>query len=323
MTATTTTHASTRFQELIEKNQAAMSSRRKAVNVLMLGITGFMTILALIPLFWIVGYVVYKGGQYVNLDFFIHTPRPLGMAGGGVLNAIEGTLIITALASLIAIPPAVLAAFYAANNPNTPLGVALRFSTDVLSGVPSIVIGLFAYAILVKPMGHYSGFAGAVAMAMLMLPTIIRTTEEMLKLVPHTLREASLGLGAPEWKTSVSVVLPAAMSGIVTGFLLAISRAAGETAPLLFTALGNERYDLGQIVQSGIAQRLGMIEVIKRVFDQPVDSLPLTLWKYAQQPYPERIQQSWAAALVLMIVILLINILARLWVENRKRRLQG
>jgi phosphate transport system permease protein len=323
MTATTTTHASTRFQELIEKNQAAMSSRRKAVNVLMLGITGFMTILALIPLFWIVGYVVYKGGQYVNLDFFIHTPRPLGMAGGGVLNAIEGTLIITALASLIAIPPAVLAAFYAANNPNTPLGVALRFSTDVLSGVPSIVIGLFAYAILVKPMGHYSGFAGAVAMAMLMLPTIIRTTEEMLKLVPHTLREASLGLGAPEWKTSVSVVLPAAMSGIVTGFLLAISRAAGETAPLLFTALGNERYDLGQIVQSGIVQRLGMIEVIKRVFDQPVDSLPLTLWKYAQQPYPERIQQSWAAALVLMIVILLINILARLWVENRKRRLQG
>lgn len=323
MTATTTTHASTRFQELIEKNQAAMSSRRKAVNVLMLGITGFMTILALIPLFWIVGYVVYKGGQYVNLDFFIHTPRPLGMAGGGVLNAIEGTLIITALASLIAIPPAVLAAFYAANNPNTPLGVALRFSTDVLSGVPSIVIGLFAYAILVKPMGHYSGFAGAVAMAMLMLPTIIRTTEEMLKLVPHTLREASLGLGAPEWKTSVSVVLPAAMSGIVTGFLLAISRAAGETAPLLFTALGNERYDLGQIVQSGIAQKLGMIEVIKRVFDQPVDSLPLTLWKYAQQPYPERIQQSWAAALVLMIVILLINILARLWVENRKRRLQG
>lgn len=322
MTTTTATSIS-RFQQLIEKNQAARSSHRKVMNTIMLGLTGLMTVIALIPLFWIVGYVVYKGGQYINLDFFIHTPRPLGMEGGGVLNAIEGTLIIAALAAVIAIPPGVLAAFYAANNPNTPLGIALRFSTDVLSGVPSIVIGLFVYAILVKTMGHYSGFAGAVAMAILMLPTIIRTTEEMLKLVPHSLREASLGLGAPEWKTSLNVVLPAALNGIVTGFLLAISRAAGETAPLLFTALGNERYDLGQIIQSGIAQKLGVIEIFKRIFDQPVDSLPLTLWKYAQQPYPERIQQSWAAALVLMIVILLINISTRLWIENRKRRLQG
>ena len=320
---TMSTTTTTRFQQLIEKNKDARSSRRKLVNSLMLSFTGLMTLLALVPLFWIVGYVIYKGGQYINLDFFIHTPRPLGMEGGGVLNAIQGTLIIAGLASVIAIPPGVLAAFYAANNPNTPLGVALRFSTDVLSGVPSIVIGLFTYALLVKPMGHYSGFAGGVAMAFLMLPTIIRTTEEMLKLVPHTLREASLGLGAPEWKTSLSVVLPAAMSGIVTGFLLAISRAAGETAPLLFTALGNERYDLGQIVQSGMAQKQGLFVILQRVFDQPVDSLPLTLWKYAQQPYPERIQQSWAAALVLMIVILLINIFARLWVEARKRRLQG
>lgn len=320
---TTTMTTTTRFQQLIEKNQAVHSSRRRVINVVMLILTGLMTLLALIPLFWIVGYVIYKGGQYINLDFFIHTPRPLGMEGGGVLNAIEGTLIISGLASIIAIPPAVLAAFYAANNPNTPLGVALRFSTDVLSGVPSIVIGLFAYAIIVKPMGHYSGFAGAVAMSILMLPTIIRTTEEMLKLVPHTLREASLGLGAPEWKTSISVVLPAAMSGISTGILLSIARAAGETAPLLFTALGNERYDINLIIQSGIAQKQGLFTIFQRIFDQPVDSLPLTLWKYAQQPYPERIQQSWAAALVLMIVILLINILARLWVENRRRRLQG
>lgn len=312
-----------RFQQLIEKNQVAMSARRKVTNFVMLAITGLMTLLALIPLFWIIGYVIYKGGQYINLDFFIHTPRPLGMEGGGVLHAIEGTLIISALGSLMAIPPGILAAFYAANNPNTPLGIALRFSTDVLSGVPSIVIGLFVYAVLVKPMGHYSGFAGGVAMAILMLPTIIRTTEEMLKLVPHTLREASLGLGAPEWRTSMSVVLPAAMSGIATGILLSIARAAGETAPLLFTALGNERYDLGLIVQSGIAQKQGMFEIFKRIFDQPADSLPLTLWKYAQQPYPERINQSWAVALVLMIVILLFNIVARLWVENRKRRLQG
>src|SRR5512147_1508343 len=237
------------------------------MNIIMLSITGLMTILALIPLFWIIGYVVYKGGQYINLDFFIHTPRPLGIEGGGVLHAIQGTLIIAALGSLIAIPPGILAAFYAANNPNTPLGIALRFSTDVLSGVPSIVIGLFAYAVIVKPMGHYSGFAGGVAMAILMLPTIIRTTEEMLKLVPHTLREGSLALGAPEWKTSISVVFPAAMNGVVTGFLLAIARASGETAPLLFTALGNERYDVGAIVTNGIAQKQGIFQILGRIFN--------------------------------------------------------
>ena len=313
----------TRFQEIISKNQMARSTRRKTVNAVMLSMTGVMTLFALIPLFWIIGYVVYKGGQSLNVAFFTQTPRPLGMEGGGVLHAIQGTVIITLLASVFAIPPGVLAAFYAARNPNTPLGIILRFSTDVLSGVPSIVIGLFAYAVVVRPMGHYSGFAGGIAMAILMLPTIIRTTEEMLKLVPHTLREGSLALGAPEWKTSISVVLPAALNGIITGFLLAIARAAGETAPLLFTALGNERYNLGLIVQSGIAQKQGLGQILKSVFDQPVDSLPLTLWKYAQQPYPERIQQSWAVALVLMIFVLLINIFARLWVESRKRRLQG
>jgi phosphate transport system permease protein len=156
-----------------------------------------------------------------------------------------------------------------------------------------------------------------------MLPTIIRTTEEMLKLVPRTLREGSLAIGAPEWKTSLNVVFPAAISGIITGFLLSISRAAGETAPLLFTALGNERYDVGSIINSGIAQKQGLLQIINRVIDQPADSLPLTLWKYAQQPYPERIRESWAAALVLMIIILLINIFARLWVESRKRALRG
>lgn len=319
----TTSAMTTRFQQIIEKNQAAVSSRRKIVNTIMLSITGLMTLLALIPLFWIIGYVVYKGGQSISVDFFTQTPRPLGMAGGGVLHAIEGSLIITLLAAVFAIPPGVLAAFYVARNPNTPLGIALRFSTDVLSGVPSIVIGLFAYAAIVKPMGHYSGFAGGIAMAILMLPTIIRTTEEMLKLVPQSLREGSLALGAPEWKTSVSVVFPAALNGIITGFLLAIARAAGETAPLLFTALGNERYDLGMIIQNGITQKQGIVQILQRIFDQPVDSLPLTLWKYAQQPYPERIQQSWAVALVLMTFVLLINIFARLWVESRKRRMQG
>jgi phosphate transport system permease protein len=172
-------------------------------------------------------------------------------------------------------------------------------------------------------MGHYSGLAGGVALAILMLPTIIRTTEEMLKLVPHALREGSLALGAPEWKTSLEVLFPAAFNGIVTGFLLALARAMGETAPLLFTALGNERYNIGQIVTSGIQGKQGVSQILERVLDQPLDSLPLTLWKYASQPYPERVAQSWGVALVLMIFVLLLNITARLWIENRARHLRG
>jgi phosphate transport system permease protein len=199
----------------------------------------------------------------------------------------------------------------------------VRFSTDVLAGVPSIVIGLFGYALIVKAQGHYSALAGGIALAILMLPTIIRTTEEMLKLVPHTLREGSLALGAPEWKTTLSVNIPAAASGIVTGILLGIARASGETAPLLFTALGNENYEVGKIVSGGVANHQSLFAVLGRIFEQPVDSLPLTLWKYAQQPYPERVNQAWAAALVLMLFVLIVNITARLWVQVRTNRLQG
>lgn len=298
-------------------------NRRKIVNGIMLGLTGLLTALTLVPLFWIIGYVLYKGGQYINLDFFIHMPLPLGMAGGGVLNAIEGTLILTFLASLFAIPPGLLAGIYVAYHPNTPLGVVVRFGTDVLSGVPSIVIGLFGYALIVKTQGHYSALAGGIALAILMLPTIIRTTEEMLKLVPHTLREGSLALGAPEWKTTLSVNIPAAASGIVTGILLGLARASGETAPLLFTALGNENYEIGKIVSGGVANHQSMFAILGHIFEQPVDSLPLTLWKYAQQPYPERVNQAWAAALVLMLFVLLVNITARLWVQVRTNQLQG
>ncbi len=311
------------FSALIQAGYVRRSRRRKIINVLMLSLTGVATLLSLIPLFWIIGYVVYKGAPSINFAFFTQLPRPIGMEGGGVLHAIQGTFIVTLLAMLFAVPPGVLAAFYAARYPNTPLGIALRFSTDVLSGVPSIVIGLFAYAVIVKPMGHYSGFAGGIALAILMLPTIIRTTEEMLKLVPHTLREGSLALGAPEWKTSLSVMFPAAFSGIVTGFLLALARAMGETAPLLFTALGNERYNVTQIVTSGIQGKQGIFQILERILDQPLDSLPLTLWKYASQPYPERVAQSWGVALVLMIFVLFLNITARLWLENRAKKLRG
>ena len=312
-----------RFAELMDRNRVSRGRQRKTANAIMLSLTGLLTALALVPLFWIIGYVILKGGRNLNLDFFINLPRPLGITGGGVLSAIEGTVVITILAAVFAIPPGVLAAFYAARYPNTPLGVALRFSTDVLSGVPSIVVGLFAYAALVVPMGHYSGLAGGVALAVIMLPTIIRTTEEMLKLVPATLREASLGLGAPEWKTSLSVLFPAASSGIITGFLLALARAAGETAPLLMTTLGNERFDIGQIVRGGMQGHKPVFTILWSIVNQPVDSLPLALWKYAQQPYPERVQQAWAVALVLMLFVLIVNVSARVWIQNRTRRMKG
>jgi len=297
--------------------------RRKVVNVIMMSMTGLMTLLALIPLFWIMGYVIYKGGQNINIAFFTELPRPLGMAGGGVLHAIEGTIIMTILAGLFAIPPGLLAAFYVARNPNTPLGITVRFGTDVLSGVPSVVVGLFGYALIVKQQGHYSALAGGIALAILMLPTIIRTTEEMLKLVPHSLREGALALGAAEWRTSLSIVLPAALDGVVTGVLLGLARASGETAPLLFTALGNERYDVIRMVKGGIAGGQGVLTILKNIIEQPTDSLPLTLWKYAQQPYPERVDQAWAVALVLMIFVLLVNIVSRVWVNRRRKRLQG
>ena len=296
---------------------------RKAVNIVMLSITGILMLLAVAPLFWIVGYVVYKGGQYINLNFFTQMPRPLGVTGGGVLPAIEGTLILVVLASLFSIPPAILAAFYVAYRPNTPLGIAVRFGTDVLAGVPSIIIGLFGYALVVKNQGHYSALAGGIALAILMLPTILRTTEEMIKLVPQSLREGSLALGAPEWKTALSVTLPAAGQGILTGVLLGVARAAGETAPLLFTALGNENFEIGKIISGGLASGQSPFTILGRILSQPVDSLPLTLWKYAGQPFPERINQAWAAALVLMILVLSINIFTRLWIQAQAARMRG
>ena len=296
-------------------------ARRVRLNAIMLGITGLMTLLALVPLFWIIGYVIYKGSASFNLAFFTQMPRPIGVAGGGVLHAIEGTLILTILSGIFAIIPGLLAAFYLAYHPNTLLGTAARFATDVLSGVPSIVIGIFIYALMVKPAGHYSALAGAVALAILMLPIIIRTTEEMIKLVPQNMREGSLALGSPEWRTALKVTFPAAANGIITGFLLGLARVSGETAPLLFTALGNDRFDLGKMVQSGIQGGHSLPIVIWNILQQPVDSLPLTLYKYSQQPYPERVSQSWSVALVLMILVLSINILVRLWVLKRANRM--
>lgn len=276
--------------------------RRKIVNHFMLSLTVVFTILAIIPLVWIVGYTILQGIQYLNLDLLTKLPVGLGQAGGGVSNALQGTIIITLLAALFSIPIALLAGVYAANHPNTKLGLGVRFATDVLAGVPSIIVGLFGYAAIVVPMGTYSALAAGVAVAIIMIPSITRTTEEMLKLVPSALREGSLALGSPEWKTTLRVLLPAALAGVVTGFILAIARGVGETAPLLFTALGNDRYDIGSIIGSGTYNRLIL---------QPTDALTLTMYKYSQSPFPERQQQAWAVALLLMIFVLGVNILTR------------
>jgi len=292
--------------------------RRRIVNGIMLGATGFFTLLALIPLVWIIVYVFIQGASYVNLALFTELPRALGQSGGGVSNAIQGTIVITILAILFSVPVGLMAGIYAANNPNTTLGLALRFSTDVLSGVPSIIIGLFGYAAIVVPQGHYSGLAAGVAVSIIMIPTIIRTTEEMLKLVPGNLREGSLALGSPEWKTSLRVLVPAAVVGIATGFMLAVARGVGETAPLLFTALGNDRYDISRIVQSGIQQGQSVGQITQRIIGQPIDSLTLTMYQYSQSPFPERVHQAWAVALVLMLFVLGVNILTR-WITRRSR----
>jgi len=265
---------------------------RRTTNVLMLGLTGLMTLIALIPLAWIILEVFVRGGSAMSFGLLTDTFKPTNIDnGGGVWHALVGTGILIGLAALISVPIGILAAFYVSEHPNTTLGLAVRFGTDVLSGLPSIVVGLFVYTLMVRGQG-YSAWAGSVALAILMLPVVLRTTEEMLKLVPKSLREASRALGAPEWKTSFSVLLPAAMTGVITGLLLAVARVAGETAPLLFTALGSNN--------------------LSTALDKPIASLPLVLFKYAVDPSKVRNAQAWAIALIILVIVLLLNISARL-----------
>lgn len=275
--------------------------RRRAVNALALSLTALATLVAIVPLIWIVGYVILEGGRFLSVDFFTSLPTPVGVPGGGVSNAIVGSAVLVALACLIAIPPGILAALYAAARPNTALGTGLRFATDVLSGVPSIVIGIFAYTALVVPMKSFSALSGGFALSLIMLPTIIRTTEEMLKLVPHTLREASLALGAPEWKTSLRVVLPAAVEGVVTGIMLGVARVAGEAAPLVLTAFGNP--------------------FMSTDVRQPIAALPQMIFVYAVSPYKDWHDKAWTTALVLLLLVLGLNVAARLLIIQRRRKL--
>ncbi len=278
---------------------SARTFRRKLTSNVMLLLTALATALALVPLVWILAYVVQQGAGAVSLDFFTQLPTPVGVPGGGVLNGIVGSAITVGLATLIAAPIGILAAFYAATHPSTALGLGIRFGTDVISGVPSIVMGIFAYTIIVLPMRRFSAFSGGVALSFIMLPIILRTTEEMLKLVPGALREGSLALGAPEWRTSMSVVLPAAWNGVLTGVMLAIARAAGEAAPMLFTSFGNP--------------------FLSTSLDQPIATLPHTIFVYAIAPYTDWHRKAWATALVLIALVFGLNLLARLttWLRGR------
>ncbi len=295
--------------------------RRQRTNRIMLALTGLTVAVAVVPLVWITVYVLLQGGKYLTPDFFIHLPAPMGVAGGGVLHAIEGSAVMVLLASAIAIPLALLAAFYLLARPNTGLAHTLRFSTDMLAGTPSIVIGLFGYAVIVTVQKHFSAFAGGMVLAIIMLPVVLRSAEEMLKLVPPELREGALAMGAPEWLAALKVVLPAAAEGIITGVMLGIARAVGETAPLLFTALGNDHYEIGKIISAGLRYHQSPGKILGTIFAQPADALPLTLWKYAQQPYQERVHQAWAVAFVLMLFVLGLNIAARAWLAYRRRKM--
>jgi phosphate transport system permease protein len=273
--------------------------RRMLVDKIVRGACVAATVLALIPLGLVLLYVTSRGLSGINLDLFRELPKPVGEVGGGVANAITGTLQLVGLACLFGIPPGVLAGVYLAEFGQHRFGKLVRFSADVMSGVPSITVGIFVYALVVVRTKTFSAYAGGVALAVLMLPTVTRTTEELLKLVPVALREAALGLGVPKWRATLWVVLRTAAPGIATGVMLAIARVAGETAPLLFTAFGNSFWPSG--------------------LNQPTASLPVQIYTYAVSPYEDWHKKAWAAALVLVSMVLILNVSARLLVRHRVR----
>jgi phosphate transport system permease protein len=275
------------------------SYRARAItNVIMTGLCAAAVVVALAPLFSVLWLVVSRGVHSLSLAFFTSLPKPVGEVGGGVGNAIVGTLYMVGLASLIGLPLGVGAGIFLAERGDGPLGHAVRFTAEVLAGVPSIVVGVVAYGLIVVPMRHFSALAGAVALAILMIPTLARGTEEMIRLVPRPLREASLALGVPAWKTSLSVVLRTALGGLMNAALLAIARAAGETAPLLFTALNNQYWNGSPM--------------------QPTASLTVQIFNYAISPYDDWHDKAWGAALCLLILIGLLSLTARLVAARRR-----
>jgi len=278
-------------------NRAAV---RRLRSRFMVGLMALAVLLAVLPLLLILGTLVAKGASSLNLAFFTRMPVPAGETGGGVLHAIVGTLMIVGTACLIGLPFGIGGGIYCAEYPGSKLATLTRFVSDVLNGTPSIVVGVFAWTWIVATQKHFSALAGSVALAMLMIPMVTRTTEEMIKLVPHSLREAALALGYSRWRTSLTVVVRTTLPGIVTGSLLAVARVAGETAPLLFTALGSQYLSFN--------------------LDQPMAALPLVVFTYATGPYEEWHQLAWATALVLILVVLVLSIAARLATRRKFSR---
>jgi phosphate transport system permease protein len=269
---------------------------RKFVNVFMLSLTGVCALATVSVLFFILGYLLWYGGKSLNWAFFTHLPSPVGETGGGMANAIVGSGKLLLLASLVGVPVGILGGVYLAEFGGQTFSFVVRYTTDLLNGVPSIVMGIFAYTIIVLPMHHFSALAGGLALGVMMIPIAVRTTEESLRAVPGTLREGALALGTSKWKTVATVVMPAAMRGIVTGVMLTLARVAGETAPLLFTAFSNRFWSSG--------------------WNQPIASLPVMIYTYAIAPYDDWHRQAWAAGLVLLALVLVANIGARLVVSR-------
>ncbi|HYT06024.1 MAG TPA: phosphate ABC transporter permease PstA [Rugosimonospora sp.] len=264
---------------------------RKSVNVLMLSLTGLCALVAVSVLFFILGYLLYHGGKDVNWDFFTKLPKPVGEAGGGMANAIVGSGKLLLLAALFGVPVGLLGGVYLAEFGGRVVPFVVRYTADLLNGVPSIVIGIFAYAVAVMPVHHFSAVAGGFALGVMMIPIVLRSTEEFLHAVPRAMREGAMALGASKWRTISSVVVPAASRGILTAALLALARVAGETAPLLFTAFGNRYWSPG--------------------WGQPIASLPVMIFTYAVGPYEDWHRQAWAAGLVLLGLVLITNIVVR------------
>ena len=260
-----------------------LSLRRRITDHAMTFAAIATVVIVLAPLIAIFGYLVYRGVGSINWAFLTQTPKPVGEAGGGMANAIMGSVFILGIASIIGVPLGIGAGIYLAEFGRNRFGAVIRFTADVLNGVPSIVVGIVAYSIVVLYQKHFSALAGGVALAIMMVPTICRTTEEMLLLVPQALREAAYGLGVPRWRTTLSITLRTATSGVITGIMLAFARVAGETAPLLFTAFGNQFWNFH--------------------YDQPTAALPLQIFVYAISPYDEWHRQAWAGALVLIVLI--------------------
>jgi phosphate transport system permease protein len=271
---------------------------RRGVNWLMIGGTALSTALAVAALLAVLGYVAVNGVSALSVDFFTRLPTPVGVPGGGIANAIVGSLIVVGLATLFALPIGLGAGIYLSEFGHNPFGDLVRYLADVLSGVPSIVMGIFAYTLIVARQGHFSALSAGFALGVMMLPAITRTTEEMLRLVPDSLREGALALGLPRWRTTISVVLPTAAGGVITGVVLAVARVAGETAPLLFTAFGNPFWNVD--------------------INQPIATLPHTLFTYAISPYDDWRAKAWGTALVLAALVLLASLLARHFGRQRR-----